>query len=384
VTPIAKALPVVSGGSWCTDDLEVPDFKIVRMVWPACSGSNFYHVPARPPWYRSQGAFGILAWIVLMAGVVQLLRAAGAGRGMGEAGVVLGLAALPAAGDGIVQAFHPQDLVCVGLTAIALALVVRRRWVAAGVVFGVAFTCKQFALLALLPALAAAPGWRTRAKLGLPAALTVSAVTLPFFVLAPQATVHSLTAVPHFTGGGGFTGTLAGMTHWSETWKLIVARDGPVALAVVLVVVARWRLGERLLDPVALVALTAACLGGRLVFEVLNTSYYLLAVSVMLFTLDVVARRVPYRSVAWIVLMRVFISPLGMHEPSWTDAVLFLAGGLAAVALALESLARRPFHVLAPAVPAEPVLAPVVADSPAPVIAAPPVLEPVFVAGPPS
>ena len=360
VSPIVAGLPAVRAGTWCTDDQSVPNFKIVREVWPACS-DNYYQVPVRPPWYRSQGALGVLAWIVLAAGVVQLLRALGMGRGLAEAGVVLGLAALPAASDGVVQAFHPQDFFSVGLSAAALASVLRRRWVAAGVLFGVAFACKQFALLALLPALAAAPGWRERARLGLPAAATVGVMTLPFFVLAPWATVHSLIAVARFAGGWT-TNTVVGMSHVSELTKLLVARDGPIALALVLVVVARWRVGERLLEPVPLLGLTAACLGGRLVFEVLNTSYYLLAVSVMLVALDVAARRVPYRSVAWIVLMRLWINPLAGHEPSWTDSVLYLGGALVAVALGLEALTRRSARAPVPTV-AVPALSAVSAGS---------------------
>jgi hypothetical protein len=339
--PVVAALrPLVGSGTWCTDSASVPPFKIVRDVWPPCSGPNPFHAPARPPWYRSQALLAVLAWIVLAFGAVQLMRAAGVGGGLGEVGVVVGLAALPAASDGIVEAFHPQDLVCTGLVAIALACVLRRRWAAAGVLFGVAFVCKQFALLALIPALAAAPGWRARGRTAVPAVVAVALATLPFYVVAPSATFHSLTAVAHFTGGE-VTGTVVGMTHWSEFWKLAVARDGPIVMALVLAALAWWRARDRLLDPVPLLGLVVACLGARLVFEVLNTSYYLLAVSVMLLTLDVTARRVPYRSLAWIAVMRWWVNPLGSHVPSWGAGVVFLVGALVPVVLGLREVARR-------------------------------------------
>ena len=51
-----------------------------------------------------------------------------------------------------------------------LAEALRRRWVATGVLFGVAFLCKQFALLPLVAVLVAVPGWRARARVAVPAA----------------------------------------------------------------------------------------------------------------------------------------------------------------------------------------------------------------------
>ena len=46
-------------------------------------------------------------------------------------------------------------------------------------------------------------------------------------------------------------------------------------------------------------ALALACVSGRLVFESVVLPYYLLAPSVLFFLLDLVARRSPYRSLAW-------------------------------------------------------------------------------------
>ncbi|HLI74923.1 MAG TPA: hypothetical protein VKU86_13675 [Acidimicrobiales bacterium] len=350
-SPFVAALgPVVGSGTWCTDSPALPQLKIVRDVWPPCSGPNVFDAPPKPPWYRSQGVLGLLAWALLAFGAVQLLRAAGAGRGLGEVALVGGLVAVPAASDGLVEAFHPQDLVCVGLLLGGVALGLRRRWAAAGAVFGVAFVCKQFALLALVAALAAAPGWRARARLAGSAVGVAAVAILPFAVVAPAATYHSLVAVAHFSSSE-ITSTVVGMTSWDEFTKLAVARDGPVVLALVLAAGAWWRARERLLEPVPLLGLAVACLGARLVFEVVNTSYYLLAVSVLLVTLDVAARRVPYRSVAWIAVMRWWVNPLGGHQPSWGAAAVFAAGAVTAVVLGLAEIPRRSRPAPAPASP---------------------------------
>ena len=137
---------------------------VTRVFLPWCAPTQL----ATHHWYRSQAVLGILAWVVLALGCVRLLRVAGAGGGLAEVLLVVVLAAVPAASDGIVETFHPQDLVCVGLACAGLAEALRRRWVATGVLFGVAFLCKQFALLPLVAVLAAAPGWRQRARVVAP------------------------------------------------------------------------------------------------------------------------------------------------------------------------------------------------------------------------
>ena len=90
------------------------------------------------------------AWVVLAVGAVMFLRSSGAGGGVAEVLLVVALAVLPAASDAIAQTFHPQDLMSVGLICAGMAQALRRRWVPVGVVFGVAFLCKQFAVLPLL------------------------------------------------------------------------------------------------------------------------------------------------------------------------------------------------------------------------------------------
>jgi hypothetical protein len=284
---------------------------------------------------------GILAWIVLAVGCVRLLRAAGAGGGPGELVLVLVLAAIPAASDGIVETFHPQDLVCVGLGCAALAEALRRRWVATGVLFGIAFLCKQFALLPLVAVLAAAPGWRQRARIAVPVVAVVGCGILPFAIADPSATWSTLSAV---SSGGVVklsTGTVVGMTNLSEKTKLVIARDGPVVLALAMALWARRRAGDRLLSPVALIGLSTACLAGRLVAEVWFASYYLLAVSAGLLVLDFASRRPPVASFLWIAATGVLVEQSGGLPDTTLAAFLAFGASLVAIVIALYSIPTR-------------------------------------------
>jgi len=333
--PFVAALPSVVGSpTWCDD--QVP--AVVRALWKPCA----VHEIAHQHWYRSQALLGLLAWVVLAVGAVWLLRAAGAGGGLAELVLVLGLAALPAASDGIVETFHPQDLVCTGLIAAGMAQALRRRWVLSGVAFGVALLCKQFALLALVPVLAVAPGWRSRVGMLGPVVAVVGAGVLPFYVVDPSGTLHTLGAVDAQGVASLTTGTVLGLTHFSESAKLVVARDGPVLFASLLALWAWWRLRGQVVRPTTVVGLAAACLAGRLVFEVWFASYYLLATACTLVVLDLVAGRWPLWSFVWIALTAVMEARAGGQPTGTASAVLALVAALAAVGLALRDVRRVP------------------------------------------
>lgn len=325
--------PLIGNSEWC--DARVA--PVTRYFLPWCAPAQL----ATHRWYRSQAVLGILAWIVLALGCIRLLRAAGAGGGPGELVLVIVLAAIPAASDGIVETFHPQDLVCVGLGCAGLAEALRRRWVATGVLFGVAFLCKQFALLPLVAVLAAAPGWRQRARVAVPALAVVGCGIIPFAVADWSATWSTLSAV---SSGGVVklsTGTVVGMTNLSEKTKLLIARDGPVVLALAMALWARWRAGDRLLSPVALIGLATACLAGRLVAEVWFASYYLLAVSAGLLVLDFAARRPPVASFLWIAVTGVLVEQSGGLPTTELAAFLAFGASLAAIVIALSSVPTR-------------------------------------------
>lgn len=322
--------PLIGSPTWC--DARVP--PVTRLLLPWCAPGQL----STHRWYRSQAVLGILAWVVLAFGCIRLLRVAGAGGGPAELLLVMVLAAIPAASAGIVETFHPQDLVSVGLGCAGLAEALRRRWVATGLLFGIAFLCKQFALLPLVAVLAAVPGWRERLRIVIPALTVVGCGILPFAVADPAGTWSTLGAV----NAGGVvkitTGTVLGLADLSEKTKLVIARDGPVVLALAMSLWARWRARGRLLSPVALIGLATACLAGRLVAEVWFSSYYLLAVSATLLVLDFAARRPPVASFLWIGLTGVLVEQSGGLPTTPLAAVLAFCAALAAVAAGLRAV----------------------------------------------
>lgn len=348
MAPLVLALrPWIGSPRWC-DDKPVP--KILRTTAPAYFLSILGPCTARhgadhgrpyPIWYRSQAVLALLGWVVLAVGAGMLLRVAGGG-GVAEVVLVLALAVFPSASDAIAQTFHPQDLMSVGLSCAGMAQALRRRWVAVGVLFGVAFLCKQFALLPLLAVLAAAPGWRARARVVVPVGAVVAAGVVPFYIVAPVDTMRALTAV--FVAGVRLekTPTVVGLLTIAENTKLTVARDAPIALAVVLVVWARWRGRDSLLAPGPLVGLALACLASRLVFEISLLNYYFLAVGVALVLLDVICRRLPVWSVGWIVATRFVLTPLAPHVALTLTAALFLLAALVPMGLGLAQVNRGP------------------------------------------
>jgi hypothetical protein len=249
---------------------------------------------------------------------------------------------LPAASDAIAQTFHPQDLMSVGLICAGTSQALRHRWVAVGVLFGLAFLCKQFAVLPLLAVLGAAPGWQARARVAVLVVGIVALGVVPFYLAAPVDTVRAMTAV--FVSGVTMekTPTVVGLMAIGENLKLEIARDAPIAAALVLVVGARWRARRGLLAPAPLVGLCLACLATRLVFEISLLNYYFLAVGVALLLLDFTRKRLPVWSVTWIVATRFIISPLAPHVSLTLTAVLFLVASLVPVGLGLAQVPGRP------------------------------------------
>ena len=349
--PLVIALrPWIGSPRWC-DDKPVPailrrigDAYFLSILGPCTAKHGGDHGKPFPIWYRSQAALAILGWVVLCAGAVMLLGSTGTGGGVTEAVLVVALAVLPASSDAIAQTFHPQDLMSVGFTCAGLSQALRRRWVWVGVLFGVAFLCKQFALLPLFAVLAAAPGWRSRVRTLIPLAGIVTLGVVPFYLAAPVDTVRAMSAV--YVEGVTLvkTPTVVGVLDINEKVKLEIARDAPLLAALGLVLWAWWRSRGRLLAPAPLVGLSLACLATRLVFEISLLNYYFLAVGVALLMLDFTRRRLPVSSIVWIVATRYGLTPIAPHAPLVLTAILFLVAALVPIALGLAQVppATRP------------------------------------------
>jgi hypothetical protein len=322
----------VASPRWCDDKAiptilhQGPGSLFFRTLLMPCADQIVLpgHAPL-PKWYRSQAILALSGWLVLEIGAVALLRSAGRGRSIGELALVLCLAALPAASDTIVQSFHPQDLMSVGFSLAALSQAIRRRWIAVGLLFGVAFLCKQFALLPLLAVLAAAPHWRDRARMLVPAAGIVILGVAPFYLADSVDTMRALSGVYAQGAGVTRTSTALGLLGIAEVPKLELARDTPILASAGLALWAWWRARARLLEPVPLIGLAIACLATRLVFEVSILEYYFLAVGASLLVLDFVLARPPLWSVGWIVVTRYGLTSFDTRASAGWTAVAFMA-----------------------------------------------------------
>jgi hypothetical protein len=333
--PFVAAFPSwVGSPEWCTPSARIQPPPVGRGsvgAVPAgvveCDLADAPAAASLPHWYRAQGLLGVASWLVLAVGALALLRAARADTLARQAGLLGFLAFLPAASSAIVQLYHPQDVVSLGLALAGLAQTLQRRWLVAGLLFGGAVLTKQFAVLLVLPALVAAPDRRSR--------LTLFAVgILPFFVVDPRATLENLSG---FSAGGAAAGqTVLSLAGVRGTVASAVARDAPVVFAVAVCIWAARRPGPDAARPSALVALGLVCTGSRLVFESVVFPYYLLAASVLVFLLDLVARRSPHWSLTWCAAAAFFVAVQPGNHGVAALGTLVLA--VAVVALGFRAL----------------------------------------------
>jgi hypothetical protein len=326
VAPVVAAFrPWVGSPTWCNARTS-PTMAVGPRT---CGGTDLL-----PPWYRSQGVLGLVGWLALALGSLALLRAGDADTLANQAGLLAFLVVLPAASSAIVQLYHPQDLVSLGLALAGLSQALRSRWWWAGALFGLAFLTKQFAVLLLLPALVVAPDLGARVRLALVAALVFAAGIIPFLTADPPATLDNLSG---FSAGGAAAGqtvlSLMGVTGAAAS---AVARDAPVVFAAAACVWVLARYGSLHGRPVELMALTLVCTASRLVFESVIFPYYLLAASVSFLLLDLVSHRAPSRSLAWCAAVAFFVAVRPADHA--VEAFGTLAFAVAAVAIGLVDL----------------------------------------------
>jgi hypothetical protein len=161
---IAPVYPLLSGAlaavAHVGQSATVP-FPSRGAMGPNCTTA----IAAMRPWAFRSGAGPFLAtrwiacsgWLVLMAGIVAWLRAAGRGRRGWEPATLLVVASLPPVFLTVSFYLHPQDLVALGLALGAMACAVRGRWLSAGILVGLAVLSQQYALLVAAPLFVLAP-----------------------------------------------------------------------------------------------------------------------------------------------------------------------------------------------------------------------------------
>ena len=250
---------------------------------------------------------GYLSWFVLLAGVVALLRATGRGRTGWEVFGVIFIALVPVVWEPVLFEYHPQDLVALGLALAGTACALRREWVWAGVLVGLAVTSQQFALLILAPLLVVAPG-KQRWRLLVSSGAVVALVSLPFIVATSGRAIHSV-----FFGTGD-SGTFGGTLLWDSGLRgpalVFCSRILPILVAMAIAWWAYRRLGSGVLEPIPLVSLLATCISLRVVFEQGLFGYKFMALSVMLILLAIVRGWIRGRLVAWLALATLAFNPI--------------------------------------------------------------------------
>jgi hypothetical protein len=280
--------------------------------------------------------FGYLSWFALLAGAVALLRATGRGRTGWEVLMVILMALVPITWMPLLDYYHPQDLLAMGLALGGLACVLRRSWTWAGILLGLAVTSQQFALLLLLPLVLVAPSKKR-------VALVISSACAWAIVSLSMVLVTSGNATSAVLVGTGDYSALGGTVLYEfrlPLWALhFAARAMPVLVSVGLGWWAHRRLGPRALEPVPLLSLLATCLSTRLVFEQGLYGYKFMALAVMLIVLGVVQKQVNGQLLVWLALVTVAFNPvptgLDYNARPWADSAatavtvsVLLLGGL--------------------------------------------------------
>ncbi len=250
---------------------------------------------------------GYASGAVLLAGVVATLRSAGSGRKLREPVTMLAVVVSAPVIACLLEFYHPQDLVAMGLSLLAVAAALRQRWVWAGIAVGLAITTHQFALLVAAPLFVVAPASRRWWFAGA-TAVAGAVIDLPFLIATSGRAFRAVVI------GSGFTPSYGGTVIWELGLRgapfFLATRVLPIAVAFVLAWWAQQRLGERALESTVLVSLVGASLALRLVFEENLWGYYFMALAVMLIVLESVRARLRATVVAWLLTVTLAFDPL--------------------------------------------------------------------------
>lgn len=294
----APLYPLISGALAATARIgHVLTFPSSAQLGKSCSTA----VEALYQWSFHSGALaptlriGYLGWLAVIAGVVSIIRSlTKRGTRMEVAAIAL-VACLPPVYMPLLQYFHPEDLLATGLALGGVAMVLRDRWLAAGLVLGLAVLSQQFTLLILIPLLVVAPRTKLLRILG-GAAASIAIVGLPLLAITSG---RAITSILVGTGDvGGTNVSLYGIPlHNSLTLASI--RLAPIALCALVAWWALGRLGTRVLEPLALLSLLSLSLALRLVFEVSLYGYYLMSVSVLLLLVEIATGRIRVLYIVW-------------------------------------------------------------------------------------
>lgn len=258
----------------------------------------------------------LLATVVLGLALARLV--AERGQPVVVQGIVAGLAVINPVTFRALHWGHPEELLCAALCVGAVLSAVRERELLAGVLLGLAIATKQWALIAVLPALLAAP--RRRLPLLAIAGAIATALLLPGLIANSDSFDRSTEAIAGQAVGGAST------TPWSIWWPLAEVGDTafgeryvapawigtlshPLIVALPLPLAALlWRRRDRRPDDALLLLALLFLL--RCLLDTWNNDYYHAPFFLSLLAWETVRRRgVPYLSLAVAILIGVSFWP---------------------------------------------------------------------------
>jgi hypothetical protein len=274
---------------------------------------------------------GYVSWLFLMVGLISLLRAAGRGRTGWEPTALVVVACLPPVWLCIEMYAHPQDLVAMGFSLLAMACALRAQWIGAGIWVALAVLSQPFGLLVAIPLFVVAPAVRKLPFVST-ALASVAVVALPLIWLSSGSATHTI-----FLGSGNAVTvgtTVLWKLHLSKPALVQISRIAPLIIALVLAWLVQRRLGAAVLEPPALISLIVS-FSLRLIFEDNHLAYYFMALTVTLVVLDVVHGRIRASLVAWVALITVINSESitmqwrrswGMDAGHWIPLIIVIVG----------------------------------------------------------
>jgi hypothetical protein len=261
---------------------------------------------------------------------------------------------------------HPEEVLAAALTVGALIASGRRRWLLGGLMLGAALATKQWAALAVVPALIAAPAG-TRVRLALTASALAAALTVPMLAADPdrfQAAQEMVSSASSYTNTVTATNlwwpfasksTDEGIDGFGETTTITqyslpddvgrVLHLGVIAVALALSLLYARRRGRG--NPDDVLQLVALLFLLRCVLDPLTFSYHHVPFLIALISFEALRRPVPVLSavaIGALLLMNEVVVPLG--EPVLINA-FYLAWTIPlAGAMALSLFAPRRYEAL--------------------------------------
>jgi Glycosyltransferase family 87 len=244
-------------------------------------------------------------------------------------GIVAGLAVINPITFRALHWGHPEELLCAALCVGAVLAALRQRELLAGVLLGLALATKQWALIAILPVVLAAP--RRRVPLLAIAATIAAAFFLPGAIVNSDSFSRSTEAIAGQAPGGPST------TPWSIWWPLAEIGDSPfgrryvaptwigtishplIVLLPIPLAALLWRRRDRRSDDALLLLALLFLL--RCLLDTWNNDYYHAPFFVSLLAWETVRRPgMPYLSLVVAILLGVSF---------WPEQTQIFAGSLA-------------------------------------------------------